>query len=97
MICLPAIATTRGASLLVATPDGGMLVFDRKNATLQAFDARGSGSPPFAQDGVTALVGSEGVGDGESSEAETFAPVFRKAGRGDRGEKVEGEGAKGEF
>lgn len=52
---LASTTTTRGASLLAATQDGGILVFDRKNAALQAFDARGSGSPPVAQDAVTAM------------------------------------------
>ncbi len=52
---LGVIATTRGASLLATTADGGLVVFDRKNATLQAFDAQGTGSRPAPAEDVSAL------------------------------------------
>jgi hypothetical protein len=52
---LPTLATTRGASLLATAADGRLVVFDRKNGTVQAFDAKGSGSPPVPLADVTAL------------------------------------------
>jgi streptogramin lyase len=52
---LAVIATTRGASLLATAADGRLVVFDRKNGALQAFDAHGLGAPPVPVDDVSAL------------------------------------------
>lgn len=52
---LAVMPTTRGASLLASLADGGILVFDRKSDTLQAFDAEGVGAPPVPIADVTAL------------------------------------------
>jgi streptogramin lyase len=52
---LPTVATTRGASLLATAADGRLVVFDRKNGTVQAFDAKGAGSPPVPLADVTAI------------------------------------------
>jgi streptogramin lyase len=49
------VATTRGARLLATSASGGFVVYDRKNETLQLFDAKGSGAPPVPAPGVTAL------------------------------------------
>jgi hypothetical protein len=52
---LGVVATTRGASLLATAPDGKLVVFDRKNDVVQAFDAAGKGSAPVPVSAVTAL------------------------------------------
>lgn len=52
---LGSVATMRGASLLATAPDGGFVVFDRKNDVVQAFDAKGKGSTPVPVPDVTAL------------------------------------------
>lgn len=52
---LGVIPTTKGASLLATAADGGLVVFDRKNGTLQAFDIHGTGSRPVVAGEVTAL------------------------------------------
>jgi len=52
---LPTIPTTKGASLLAVAGDGRLLVFDRKNDTLQAFDGNGVGAAPWGLSGVTAM------------------------------------------
>jgi streptogramin lyase len=52
---IPTLATTRGASLLATAADGRLVVFDRKNAAVQAFDVKGTGSPPVPLADVTAL------------------------------------------
>lgn len=52
---LPVVATTRGANLLATAGDGRMIVFDRKNGVLQAFDTQGVGAPATALADVTAL------------------------------------------
>ena len=52
---LSVIATTRGASLLATAGDGRLVVFDRKNDVLQAFDAKGIGAAGTPLADVTAL------------------------------------------
>jgi hypothetical protein len=52
---LPTVATTRGASLLAMAAGGRLVVFDRKNGTVQTFDGKGAGSPPVPLADVTAL------------------------------------------
>jgi sugar lactone lactonase YvrE len=52
---LHSLATTRGASLLTTAADGRLVVFDRKNDTLQVFDANGNGAPPLLVPDVTSL------------------------------------------
>ena len=52
---LAVVATAKGASLLSSTPDGGLVVFDRKNESLLRFDAKGHAAPPLPLPGVTAL------------------------------------------
>jgi streptogramin lyase len=49
------VTTSRGASLLATAPDGGLVVFDRKNDVIQAFNANGKGSTPLPVSDVTAL------------------------------------------
>jgi len=52
---LPAMPGPRNAELLVALPDGGFVVYDRKAGAAHAFDARGSGTSATAIPEVTAL------------------------------------------
>jgi sugar lactone lactonase YvrE len=52
---LHATPTSRGATLLASTADGGLVVFDRRAETLLAFDAAGRGTRNAPLDGVTAL------------------------------------------
>jgi len=52
---LPTVPTTRGASLLAMGEGDALAIFDRKNAALQIFDARGAGRPPAAREDVSAM------------------------------------------
>jgi hypothetical protein len=52
---LSVVATTRGATLLATAGDGRLIVFDRKNGVLQAFDTQGVGAAGTPLADVTAL------------------------------------------
>jgi hypothetical protein len=52
---LPAIATVKGAALVASGADGRAFVFDKKNDTVQAFDAKGTGATAVSMAEVTAM------------------------------------------
>jgi len=52
---LAVTATTKGAGLMTAAGDGRVVVFDRKNEVLCAFDAKGAAGTPVPLAEVTAL------------------------------------------
>jgi hypothetical protein len=52
---LPAITTTKGATLIASGADGRTVVFDRKTDAVQAFDAKGTGATPISLPDVSAM------------------------------------------